>query len=135
MASITNQVPLALANGARWLEENSDLSYAQAFSYLDSGSFSCFSQLWSNTSCGFGGFAGQAFTVAVTMVFFFDNDDGGEDALVLVGGRVAYRVREARENSKFMLDLVNQKLVGQEEFLRDNPYTEASDDPDPEAKA
>ena len=59
-----------------------------------------FPQTWSDTSCGFGGVAGQAFTTTqVTVILHFHN------AWVYIGTRLAYIVDDI--NHAFMNDLRN----------------------------
>lgn len=56
----------------------------------------CWQQTWPDTSCGFGGIAGQAFTNACTVVV---HDPESEAKLVYHRGAFAYRVE--RPSDKF----------------------------------
>lgn len=78
-----------------------------------------FVQGWSDTSLGFGGVAGQAFTTAYTVVVFCL--DTGEYA-VYHGGRFAYMiVRESRSKegfTRFKEDLADYNLAGFTDQMR-----------------
>ena len=67
---------------------------------------STFDQSWSDTSCGFGGMAGQSFTCVSTVVI--ELNDGRFE--VFIGGRFAYEVK--RPSEKFFDDLYHQYLRG-----------------------
>jgi hypothetical protein len=62
-------------------------------------------QTWGDTSCGFGGFAGQAITSAFTVVI--ENDNGYH---VFIDGRYAYTVK--RPNEMFWQAVASRKLIG-----------------------
>lgn len=64
-------------------------------------------QLWSSTSCGFGGISGAAMTTAQTTVVF---TAGGRDVLVYHAGRFAYHVK--RVSDHFMQDMQRHCLLG-----------------------
>ncbi len=64
-----------------------------------------FPQSWSDTSLGFGGMAGQAFTSAYTTVVISDH----LHAAVYVGGRLAYL---AEVTNEFMDDVSNHRMLG-----------------------
>ena len=64
-----------------------------------------FSQTWSDTSCGFGGMAGQSFTSAFTTVLL-----SSEGYIVFIGGRYAYTVKKPSVN--FINDLQCRYLKG-----------------------
>lgn len=72
-----------------------------------------FVQTWSDTSLGFGGVAGQAFTSAYTVVVFCDMT---YEYAVYHGGQFAYTIhhkRVSREGfEKFKDDLANRCLAG-----------------------
>lgn len=61
-----------------------------------------FVQTWSDTSLGFGGVAGQAFTSAYTVVVFCDMTN---EYAVYHGGRFAYLIKEDITRSKEGYDL------------------------------
>lgn len=65
-----------------------------------------FSQTWGNTSCGWGGIAGQAFTRSMTVVIL---NDYSTDALVYLG-RFAYHVKNP--NIRFHEDLRRHCMLG-----------------------
>jgi hypothetical protein len=56
--------------------------------------FVMFVQSWSDTSLGFGGFAGQAFTAGTVVVCWRER---GKDAAVFIGGNFAYPVHKDDE--------------------------------------
>ncbi len=64
-----------------------------------------FSQTWSDTSCGFGGMAGQSFTSAFTTVLL-----SSEGCIVFIGDRYAYTVKKPSVN--FINDLQCRHLKG-----------------------
>ena len=64
-----------------------------------------FSQTWSDTSCGFGGMAGQSFTSAFTTVVL-----SSEGYIVFIRGRYAYTVKNPSDN--FINDLQCRRLKG-----------------------
>ena len=64
-----------------------------------------FSQSWPDTSCGFGGMAGQSFTSAFTTVIV-----SSEGYIVFIGGRYAYTVKNPSVN--FINDLYCRYLKG-----------------------
>ena len=53
--------------------------------------FGMFKQAWSDTSCGFGGIAGQAFTDAYTVIVYSMNENV---ACVYIAGRHAYTIQQ-----------------------------------------
>lgn len=78
-----------------------------------------FPQSWSDTSLGFGGLAGQAFTTAFTAVFA---DRKNAQFHVFIGGRYAYQAPEW--NERFKADLREMKLRGKVEsaiYRKANP--------------
>jgi hypothetical protein len=64
-----------------------------------------FPQTWSDTSCGFGGIAGQAFTTIYTTVVI----ESMTNAAVYMGGRHAYTVQCISE--EFEEDLRNHRMA------------------------
>lgn len=64
-----------------------------------------FSQTWPDTSCGFGGRAGQSFTSVFTTVLL-----SSEGYIVFIGGRYAYTVKNPSD--KFLNDLQYRYLKG-----------------------
>ena len=64
-----------------------------------------FSQTWPDTSCGFGGMAGQSFKSAFTTVVV-----SSEGYIVFIGGRYAYTVKNPSD--KFINDLSCRFLRG-----------------------
>lgn len=70
-----------------------------------------FPQMWSNTACGFGGIAGQAFTEAQTTVIYAKNRKW---ALVFHDDRFAYIVDSP--TNEFMLEIRNFRLVGAADY-------------------
>ena len=78
-----------------------------------------FEQTWSDTSCGFGGVAGQAFTSAYTVVVHCL--DTGEYA-VYHSGSFAYKVDvqsiSKEGHTKFRQDLANRSLAGRMDMGR-----------------
>lgn len=64
-------------------------------------------QLWSDTSCGFGGLAGQAFTTAQTHVFMSAYTGS---VVVFHAGRFAYYID--KPNAQFESDRANKQLLG-----------------------
>lgn len=77
-------------------------------SYLDQDLYS-FPQTWSDTSCGFGGMAGQMMTKAQTTVIIYD----GFLAYVYFGGRFAYSVDLNKVDYRaFMECMGNHKMPG-----------------------
>lgn len=66
-----------------------------------------FPQTWGDTSCGFGGMAGQAMTTAFTVVFFCPKSDS---FLVFIAGQFAYSVKT--NNEKFKKDLSQMSVKG-----------------------
>jgi len=64
-----------------------------------------FTQTWSDTSCGFGGMAGQAITEALTVVFRY-----GNFAAVFIAGRFAYWLM-INEVENFREDLSNFNMA------------------------
>lgn len=67
--------------------------------------FAAWPQSWSNTSCGFGGMAGQAVTTALTVVFF-----RGSTHVVFHNGRLARLV--TCPNEEFYAALRSHRLPG-----------------------
>lgn len=72
-----------------------------------------FEQSWPDTSCGFGGLAGQAFTNAYTIVV----QGAAGEVCVYFAGRLAYRL--ARPNEQFFQDLARRSLL---EVRRSHEY-------------
>ena len=81
-----------------------------------------FPQMWSDTSIGFGGVAGQGFTEAYTTVVI----ESSIDAAVYFGGRLAYVLHLL--NARFWLDLRDHRMVAVRDAGRyrtaDNPPAE-----------
>lgn len=74
-----------------------------------------FVQTWSDTSLGFGGVAGQAFTSAYTVVVLCDYNEWA----VYHGGQFAYKIRSNDSGfNKFREDLANRCLVGRMDMRR-----------------
>lgn len=71
-------------------------------------------QIWSDCSCGFGGPAWQAITIAQTVVVLCSLSGA---LAVYHNGRFAYLVR--RQSDAFRQAFIQQRLPGQAEFLRD----------------
>jgi hypothetical protein len=74
--------------------------------------FIAFNQQFSDTSCGFGGMAGQAFTDAPVIVIFRERNG---QAAVFVGGRFAYVVEpnehpKLAENFWALLDVKHRSI-------------------------
>lgn len=69
--------------------------------------WSSWEQVWSDTSCGFGGMAGQVITTARTHVV---GTGGRGPWAVYHGGRWAYTIREA--NEAFHEAIAQQNLCG-----------------------
>ena len=65
-----------------------------------------FTQTWSDTSCGFGGMAGQSITDALTVVF-----RRGNFAAVFIAGKYAYHVM-INEVVNFLYDLSKFNMSG-----------------------
>lgn len=80
-------------------------------------------QGWSNTSCGFGGIAGQAFTTAQTVIA------SGEDDAVLVyhRGKFAYEVEKPIE--KFWEACGQRRLPGAADWERVSAVYDAKPKP------
>jgi hypothetical protein len=74
-----------------------------------------FVQTWSDTSLGFGGVAGQAFTSAYTVVVFCLDT---EQYAVYHGGQFAYIVDASKTNESFRNDLNNRCLAGRMDMGR-----------------
>lgn len=70
-------------------------------------------QAWSDCSCGFGGLAGQAMTMAQTTVFVCDLTGA---AVVYHDGRYAYLIK--KPTYQFWQALSRHNLPGQAAFLR-----------------
>lgn len=72
----------------------SDLPYRFDYSEerptVDNFELFTFEQLWPDTSCGFGGIAGQAFTSARTYIFI--PVIGNQKCFVYIGSKFAYKV-------------------------------------------
>lgn len=79
-------------------------------------------QVWGDCSCGFGGLAGQAITVAQTVVAIC-NLSGA--AAVYHDGRYAYLVE--RPTDSFLEAFSKQRLPGQAEFLRNRLKWDAAE--------
>jgi hypothetical protein len=79
-----------------------------------------FLQSWGNTSIGFGGVAGQAFTNAYTTVV----TEAAGDASVYMGGRFAYSVE--KPTARFFEDLRNFQMAGAADHARRKVYSEVS---------
>lgn len=69
-------------------------------------------QTWPNTSCGFGGISGQAFTDAQTVIVSGDDDA----VLVYHRGRFAYEVKAPTE--KFWIACGQRALPGAKDWPR-----------------
>jgi hypothetical protein len=69
--------------------------------------FSVFPQTWSDTSCGFGGMAGQAISNAFTVVL--EHEEKG-DFYIFINGQFAYK--QNRSNKKFVKDLIDRNVAG-----------------------
>lgn len=67
-------------------------------------------QMWSDTSCGFGGIAGMAFTNAYTIVVI---DEYTGRCAVFHNFRFAYQTVIGEDVEK---QILNQKLIGAQEF-------------------
>lgn len=78
--------------------------------------FMMFVQSWSDTSLGFGGLAGQAFTDGTVVVCW---RQAGHDAAVFVGGRLAYVVQDDDpRRADFWLQLrTRQNVYGQARWV------------------
>ena len=76
-------------------------------------------QTWSDTSCGFGGMAGQVSCGAPTVVLIY-----GCRARVYHDGRLAYDIE--RYNKTFLEDLADRRLLGAEAY--DLRYEQEMDD-------
>lgn len=73
-------------------------------------SINMFVQTWSDTSCGFGGFAGQAFTDAYTIVLFREDL---QTYYVYIGGRYVYCVEQKQAGfNEFLVDLQHHDIAG-----------------------
>lgn len=82
---------------------------------IDVWSCECWVQSWSDTSLGFGGIAGQAFTDALVSVF--ETQDG--DHAVFVGGSYAYIVkRDDPRFADFMKRKEQKRILGAVEWQR-----------------
>ena len=81
--------------------------------FMQDVSIDMFEQTWSDTSLGFGGIAGQAFTSAYTVVLFCSET---QHYYVYHGGRYAYKVNVNLQSEKgrkaFSDDLAGRCLVG-----------------------
>lgn len=70
----------------------------------------CFNQLWSNTACGYGGMAGQAFTNAYTIVV----EHQSHFCVYFGCGMLAYKIDITKISNQgkdlFFFDLKNQKM-------------------------
>lgn len=66
-----------------------------------------FEQAWADTTCGFGGYGGQAITTARTYVFVPVSVD--EKCYVYIGGSFAY---SCEWSEIFRNDLMNQNVAG-----------------------
>lgn len=74
---------------------------------LDDFELHTFEQTWADTTCGFGGFGGQAITTARTYVFVPVSIN--ERCYVYIGGRFAY---SCEWSEVFKKDLMNQNVAG-----------------------
>ncbi len=90
------QVISAIANAFREAELRLTPQYPGRNDIREPLDFIAFNQTFSDTSCGFGGMAGQAFTTAPVVVIFREHLG---QAAVFVGGRFAYVV-EPNEHPK-----------------------------------
>lgn len=68
-------------------------------------------QMWSNTACGFGGIAGQAFTKAQTTIII---PWRYKFVMVFHADRFAYLI--TYPNTKFLDDMKNFKLMGAADY-------------------
>lgn len=75
-------------------------------------------QSWSNTSCGFGGFAGQGFTDALVVVAWY-GPISDANLVVSVGGSLAYVVKkEDPRHADFHLQIEGCCVPGQDRWQR-----------------
>ena len=88
----------------------SDLPYRFDYSEerptVDNFELYTFEQLWPDTSCGFGGIAGQAFTSARTYVFI--PVIGNQKCFVYIGSKLAYKVDYCDNLRK---DIANENIA------------------------
>lgn len=81
--------------------------------YMSDVTVDMFVQTWSNTSCGFGGMAGQAFTSAYTVVVFCDMTN---EYAVYHAGQFAYLIKMETQSKegydRFREDLAGRCLAG-----------------------
>jgi hypothetical protein len=76
-----------------------------------------FQQMWSDTSLGFGGMAGRAFTEGTVVVCWRTK---GRDAVVFVGGRMAYPVhRDDPRCHGFWQGLATDEVRGAADWSRE----------------
>ena len=92
--------------------------------------FIAFNQQFSDTSCGFGGMAGQAFTDAPVIVIFRERNG---QAAVFVGGRFAYVVEpnehpKLAENFWALLD-VKHRTIEAFDFIKQMSTEEGEQKP------
>lgn len=68
--------------------------------------YSIHKQMWADTSCGFGGMAGQAITNALTIVI----EKNEHEFWVFHGGQLAYKIKNP--NKFFFQDIASRQLKG-----------------------
>lgn len=87
--------------------------------YMSDVEVDMFVQTWSDTSCGFGGMAGQAFTSAYTVVVFCEMTS---DYAVYHAGQFAYRINHNERTDegydRFKEDLAGHCLAGRIDQMR-----------------
>lgn len=81
------------------------------FSFTDTQVFA-WPQEWSDTTCGFGGIGGQAFTSAQVVVVY--DRTYSDTALVYIAGRFAYEVEKPSE--RFWHDVQHHRLYGAADY-------------------
>lgn len=82
----------------------------------DIGDFWSWPQVWGDTSCGFGGIAGQAITSAQTLVFEVMGKDYNPSFYVYHAYRYAYHV--TNPSLEFKEDMQANSLAGAGEFSK-----------------
>ena len=80
---------------------------------LSQCSIQVFEQTWGDTSCGFGGWAGQSMTKAFTIIF---TDYHNGKIHVFIDGRHAYTVQ--RPTDEFLKCIANQRMPSASSFSR-----------------
>lgn len=79
----------------------------------------CFAQTWGDTSCGFGGMAGQSITTCDVVVV---QEMVRCCAVVYINGKSAYAIR--RPNKKFYEDLSRKRMIGWSDYARQYEHEE-----------